>query len=247
MLEALVHRVLGSYRRCVDCFVVPSRFYIEKLCEWGWSASQFRYVPNFVDAGRYEPGYTPGGSFLYFGRLTRQKGVATLIRAAARAGLPLSIAGRGPEEESLRRLASELGANVTFMGYLSGPTLHDAIRGSRAVVMPSEWYENAPVSLLEAYALGKPVVGARIGGIPELVREGETGLCFESGDVSGLAAALDVMASRPDARIAELGRNGRTWVAQEFTPAMYGRRILATYRELGVPGSTLDLALERSG
>jgi glycosyltransferase involved in cell wall biosynthesis len=108
------------------------------------------------------------------------------------------------------------------------------------VVLPSEWYENAPVSVLEAYALGKPVIGARIGGIPELVRENETGVCFESGSVAGLAAALRAMQSRPDAGLEQLGRAGRRWVEQEFTVGMYQQRILATYRELGVALTVAD-------
>ena len=66
---------------------------------------------------------------------------------------------------------AETGADVEFLGYLSGAALHEAVRSARAVVLPSEWYENAPMSVLEAYALGKPVIGARIGGIPELIRD----------------------------------------------------------------------------
>ena len=234
MLEALVHKVIGSYRRFVDHFIVPSRFYVEKFCEWGLPRESFRYVPNFVDIPRYEPSYAGGKPFLYFGRLVRQKGVATLLQAVARARVPLLIAGTGPDLDSLRMLANNLGADVNFLGQLSGQTLHDTVRSARAVVLPSEWYENAPVSLLEAYALGRPVIGARIGGIPELVRENETGVCFESGNADSLAAALQHMAARPAAELAQMGRAGRSWVEQEFTAAMYQHRILSIYRELGV-------------
>jgi glycosyltransferase involved in cell wall biosynthesis len=234
MVEAVLHKLLGSYRRYVDCFIVPSRFYIEKFREWGMPASAFRHIPNFVDVPRYEPRYAPGSAFLYFGRVIRQKGVATLIRAAAQARKPLLIAGTGPELETLQRLAADLAADVTFLGHLSGQALHEVIRNARAVVLPSEWYENAPVSVLEAYALGKPVVGARIGGIPELVRENETGICFESGNVPSLVAALDSIGSRPDAVLGEMGRAGRRWVEQDFTVAKYRQRILAAYADLGV-------------
>jgi glycosyltransferase involved in cell wall biosynthesis len=234
MFEALVHKLLGSYRRYVNCFVVPSRFYIEKFREWGMPASLFRHIPNFVDVARYEPGYAAGKAFLYFGRIIRQKGVATLIRAAAVAQQPLLIAGTGPDLEAMQKLAGELSANVTFLGHLSGQALHDTIRNARAVVLPSEWYENAPVSVLEAYALGKPVVGARIGGIPELIRESETGICFESGNIQSLVEALRSIEARPDARLEEMGRAARRWVEQEFTVAKYRQRILAAYGDLGV-------------
>jgi glycosyltransferase involved in cell wall biosynthesis len=234
MMEAVVHKLLGSYRRHVDCFVVPSRFYIEKFSEWGMPASLFRHVPNFVDVPRYEPRYEPGNAFLYFGRVIRQKGVATLIRAVAGARRKLLVAGTGPELDEMRALASGLNADVTFLGHLGGKQLLDVIGSCRAVVLPSEWYENAPVSLLEAYALGKPVIGARIGGIPELIRENETGVCFESGNVTSLQGVLEDFDSRPGAQIQEMGRAARRWVAEEFTVAMYRQRIMAVYRDLGV-------------
>ncbi|HZO22854.1 MAG TPA: glycosyltransferase family 4 protein [Steroidobacteraceae bacterium] len=234
MLEAVVHRLIGSYRDCVSRFIVPSRFYIDKFSEWGLPRSQFRYVPNFVHAPGFQPNPTPGKAFIYFGRLTPQKGVATLIRAVAEARTPLVVAGTGPDMEAMQALTASLGADVSFLGHLSGSMLHDTIRAARAVVLPSEWYENAPMSLLEGYALGKPVIGARIGGIPELVREGETGVCFESGNVASLVAALRDMASRPDDELTQMGQSGRRWVEQDFTLDRYRQRILAAYRELGI-------------
>jgi len=239
MLEAAVHKLLGSYERYVDAFVVPSRFYIEKFSEWGMPASRFRYVPNFVDVGRYSPRYETGNAFLYFGRVIRQKGVGTLIRAAAAARSKLLIAGTGPEMEEMKALAASLQADVTFLGHLSGQQLHETIGSCRAVVLPSEWYENAPVSLLEAYALGKPVIGARIGGIPEMIRENETGACFTSGDVDSLRKALEDFQARPARQLQDMGAAGRRWVAEDFTVAMYRQRMMSVYRELGVPAAAI--------
>ena len=112
--------------------------------------------------------------------------------------------------------------------------LHEAVQGARAVVLPSEWYENAPMSVLEAYALGKPVLGARIGGIPELVRHGETGLLFESGSVQSLTDALAEIQRLGDAELSAMGHAGRRCVETEFTADIYRERILNVYRELGV-------------
>jgi glycosyltransferase involved in cell wall biosynthesis len=234
MLEALLHRMLGSYSRCVSRFAVPSRFYIEKLSEWGMPAELFRHVPNFVDVDSYTPQFEPGSIFVYFGRISREKGLATLIRAVAAVGCELAVIGTGPDLEAMRNLAVEIEAKVFFPGFLRGAELHDAVRSARAVVLPSEWYENAPMSVLEAYALGKPVIGARIGGIPELVRENETGMCFTSSDESSLGAVLRDMIRRPDAELQQMGRNARSWVAAEFTAEIYRERILHLYRELGV-------------
>jgi glycosyltransferase involved in cell wall biosynthesis len=236
MAEALLHQLLGSYRQCVGLFITPSRFYMDKFIEWGMPASKFRHIPNFVDAGRFRPLYAPGKAFVYFGRVSREKGVATLIRCAAAARCKLFVLGTGPELEEMRRLAEQLAADVSFPGHLEGDALHELIRSARAVVLPSEWYENAPVSVLEAYALGKPVIGARIGGIPELIREDETGLTFTSGNESSLTAALHGMAQRSDAQIHEMGRRARSWVEERFTAEQYRERILETYQELGVRG-----------
>jgi glycosyltransferase involved in cell wall biosynthesis len=250
MVEALLHRVLGSYSRCVSRFVVPSRFYIEKLGEWGMATSLFRHVPNFVDAERYRPQYAPGTAFVYFGRISREKGLATLIRAAAAVRCQLVVIGTGPDLQAMVDLAAACAADVSFPGYLRGAALHDAVRSARAVVLPSEWYENAPLSVLEAYALGKPVVGARIGGIPELIRENETGVCFASGDQAALAAVLRDMMQRSAAELEQMGMRARSWVETEFTAGVYQARILQIYRELGVRTTTdaaqLDGSLSRS-
>jgi glycosyltransferase involved in cell wall biosynthesis len=234
MVEAAVHRLIGSYRECVSAFVVPSCFYIDKFTEWGMPRALFRHVPNFVDVTRYRPQFAPGKAFVYFGRISREKGLATLIRAVARAGSRLLVIGTGPDLAEAQQLALQIGANVEFLGYLTGDALHEAIRGARAVVLPSEWYENAPVSVLEAYALGKPVIGARIGGIPELIRENETGLGFESANETALAAALRDMSERPDATIEAMGQSARLWLEREFTAPIYQARIMDLYRDLGV-------------
>ena len=102
-------------------------------------------------------------------------------------------------------------------------------------MLPSEWYENAPMTVLEAYALGKPVLGARIGGIPELIHEQETGLGFTSGDVASLAATLRDINDRTDVSIADMGRRARQLVEKEYTAEMYLQRVVSIYRQLGVP------------
>jgi len=234
MLEAVLHRLLGSYRDCVSRFIVPSRFYIEKLVEWGMPRALFQHVPNFVDLDRYTPAYTPGSYFVFFGRIAREKGVATLIKAAAQAGCDLQIIGTGPQLAEMQELAGRLKANVSFRGHLSGDALHDAIRNARAAVLPSEWYENAPMSVLEAYALGKPAIGARIGGIPELIQEGVTGFTFPSGDHRKLAEVLTGMVERPVFEIEAMGRAGRQWVEAHASAPVYRQRMLDAYRDLGV-------------
>lgn len=232
MLESALHRLMGLYERNVSRFVAPSRFFIDKLVQWGWSRDRFAYIPNFVETDQFVPAADAGRGFLYFGRLSPEKGIDTLIRAAARASQPVSIAGTGAEEDRLRQLAVDVGADITFLGYRTGDALHDAIRAARAVVLPSIWYENAPMSALEAYALGRPVIGSDIGGIPELIREGETGTIVPPGDAEALAAVLSRFAAEPPSRLAAMGRAGRAMVAQEFGRTLYRERMLDLYTTL---------------
>jgi glycosyltransferase involved in cell wall biosynthesis len=233
MLESYLHRWLGSYVRNVDRFLVPSRFYIRKLVEWGYPSERFEYVPNFVDADSFEACYEPGARFVYFGRLSREKGIATLIRAAAKAKVGLDIIGTGPEEPELRALAID--RDVRFLGFMTGAKLNAAVSSARAVVVPSEWYENAPLSVLEGAALGKPLIVARIGGLPELVVDDESGWSFESRSVGGLAACLRRVAELRDADVAAAGMAARRRIEDEFSPQRYLERIRGVYGRLGVP------------
>lgn len=233
--EATLHERLGSYRRHVDRFVVPSRFYRDKLVEWGWPAERFVHIPNCLDTRPYHPCPEPGREVLYFGRLAPEKGLHTLVAAAARTGHPLCLVGEGPQRAALQRQAEASGARVRFTGRLSGAALRREVAAARAVVLPSEWYENAPLSVLEAYALGKPVLGAAIGGIPELVREGQTGWTFAPGRVDDLAEALGRLYGCADSRLASMGRAARHWVQSCFTPAAQLERLRGLYAELGAP------------
>ncbi|WP_373414060.1 glycosyltransferase family 4 protein [Ensifer aridi] len=233
LAETMLHRLLGLYREKVDRLVVPSLFYLEKLAEWGWPREKMVHIPNFVDVSGFSADWQESDYFVFAGRLAPEKGIATLIRAAARSKQRLIVAGTGPEEQALRRLAAELQADVTFAGYLSGEKLHRLIGESRALVLPSEWYENAPISVLETYALERPVIGAAIGGIPEMVREGETGLLAASADIDELAGALSKMAALTPAARARMGTAGRAWVASEFSAAAYRERTLELYASLG--------------
>lgn len=234
--ESVFHRLLKTYTNKVDRLVVPSLFYKEKFVEWGFPESHFVHIPNFIDVDEFEPEFEPGEYFLYFGRLSEEKGLETLIRAAAQSGAILRIAGTGPLEDSLRRLAESLNANVEFLGYQRGKDLHDCIRAARAVVLPSEWYENAPLAIMEAYALGKPVIGAEIGGIPELIRIEETGVVFESRNVAKLAEVLARFVQMPASELSAMGQAGREMIAQDYSSARYIERVTQLYADIGVRG-----------
>ena len=232
MVEAALHRMLRTYESGVARFVVPSRFVLETLVRWGWPREAFVHIPNFVDVERFRPGNGIGRRFVYCGRLDALKGVETLVRAAALARQPVTVVGRGPQETRLRELAAELGADVSFAGHLAKDALIEVLQSARAIVVPSEVNENAPLSLLEAYATARPVIGSNIAGIPELIREGETGALFPTGDAPALAAVLERFALLPGSHLADMGEAGRRWVEQDFNPSVYRERLLALYASL---------------
>lgn len=237
MAESYLHTALRSYTANVDVFVVPSLFFMQKFAEWGFDTRGFVHVPNFVDVEHSVPRYEPGRRIVYVGRLSPEKGLETLVRAAAAARVGVTLVGTGAQAEPLRSLAGDLGADVELLGFLAGSALHEAIGAARAVVLPSECYENAPLAVLEAYALGKPVVGSSLGGIPELVRDGETGYVFPAGSVERLAAALRKIVDADDAAISAMGRAGRELVEREYSPQRYLERIDRVYAGLGAAGS----------
>ncbi|MGC1778482.1 MAG: glycosyltransferase [Xanthobacteraceae bacterium] len=233
MVESYVHRLLRLYESNVTRFVAPSRFILEKFLQWGWPRDRIMYIPNFVDIGRFQPEAPIGRRFVYFGRLSKEKGGSTLLRAAAKAKQPLTLVGSGPEESELKRLAASLDIDVHFAGLQHGDALAALVESARAVVVPSECFENAPLAVLEAYAAGRPVIGANIGGIPELVLEGRTGALFPAGDADALAATLGHFAGMLDSQLAEMGAAGRHWVEQEFSSTIYRNRMMALYESLG--------------
>jgi glycosyltransferase involved in cell wall biosynthesis len=234
MVESVLHKVLRSYLNNIDYFISPCKYYIEKFVSWGWERSKFIHIPNFVDVNLFQPEFNPGKSFLYFGRLSPEKGLPTLIKAAALAKVPLRFAGDGPQLTQLREEARTTGADVTFLGHLSGSSLQTEIQSARVSVLPSEWYENAPMSVLESFALGKPAIGADIGGISELIKHESTGWTFTSGSVEQLAVLLRSVADMSDSTIVEMGRAARQAVELGFSSEQYKDQMTRLYSKLGV-------------
>ena len=232
-LETTLHNMLGSYRKNVDRFILPSHFHTNKLVEWGLPRDKTRYLPNAVDVSELTPRYEAGDRFVFVGRLSEEKGLLTFIKAVAQAGAKATIVGTGPQEDELRRTVESTGADVEFAGYQTGDPLFDIIRDARALVLPSECYENAPVVLLEAYGVGTPVLGSDLGGIPELIVEGETGLLATAGNVDSFAKALRQYDDMADSDVAEMGRAGRSFVEANFSREQYLEGLLDIYAELG--------------
>ncbi len=229
--ESYLHHALNSYRKYVDRFVVPSKFLINKFVEWGWDANQFLHIPNFAKLDGVTPQFAPGDYFCYFGRLSFEKGIHTLIDAAALSGIHLVVVGSGPLDDIARERAVKAGANIEFLGFKTGIELESIVANSKATILPSEWYENAPLSILESYALGKPVIGAEIGGIPEMIHHGQTGWVYPSGHTEKLAETLKMVEDMPLSRIEEMGRHANHVVKEKYSPQAYQQSMAQLYTQ----------------
>jgi glycosyltransferase involved in cell wall biosynthesis len=224
--EAAIQRWLGSYEK-VDRFLAPSRFMRESALH-RFRSDQVTLLYNGVDTSEIEVSTRDEGYVLYLGRLSREKGVETLLRAHEAAGTwDLVVAGTGPLARGLQMRYR----NAQFVGQSSGQALKATIGGASAIVVPSEWYENCPMSVLEAMAYGKPVVASRIGGIPELVVDGETGLLFEPGDASGLRTNVSRLMGDASLRT-RMGAAGRIRAERQFSIERHNANLLQTYRSL---------------
>jgi glycosyltransferase involved in cell wall biosynthesis len=231
MLVAMHDRLTRVPSR-VDRFIAPSRFLEEKLIEGGFDRDKITWLPNFVymeDRGR-EP---EGDYYLYFGRLSNEKGIDILLRAAARLGRGrLRILGDGPDRTALERLAEKSGtAGIEFLGHRSEEELKVILQGAQFVVLPSRWYENLPFSIMEAFAAGKPVVASELGGIPEMVDDGVNGFLFPAGDDEALADRIATLLDSADIR-QEMGRRGREKARELYDTDHHYEQIMEIYREL---------------
>lgn len=197
VIECFVRDRYYSYQKEFAAFIMVSRFIQEKHIQYYPDIAQkCVQIYNSVDVPYYAK-YSvlpsnKGNYYLYFGRLSYEKGIQTLIDVFAKqANLQLKIAGTGPMAEELKNRVIQAGVNnIEFLGFISGDELYDLIAKAKYTMVPSEWYENNPLSIIESLALGTPIIGSRIGGIPELIEEGKNGFLHEPKNVKSLNDAL---------------------------------------------------------
>ncbi|HTS38531.1 MAG TPA: glycosyltransferase family 4 protein [Candidatus Solibacter sp.] len=232
--EAYTHRLLGTYRRCVDLFLAPSQFVRAKFAEHGWDTSKFEVLPHFQQT--HELTRPPDdGTVLYFGRLSPEKGVDDLLRAMS--WVPqrkLVVAGEGPQRAELQQLAESLSMrNVEFVGRVGADARDGLIAKSLFTVLPSHAYETLGKTILESYAVGRTVVATDTGSRRELVQEGKTGLLYRPGDCEQLASIIRLLDSAPELA-AKMGRAGWEFVDCAFKPEDHYQKLLEFYERVSL-------------
>lgn len=227
-VEAVVQKLLGNYEM-VDVLLAPSRFMVGSVSPRRFPKERVRLLYNGIDVGSIVPSDTDSRYVLYIGRLSQEKGAHTLLKAHAMMGdkVDLVVAGTGPLEKELK----EKFPGARFTGHITGEALRTTIENASVVVVPSEWYENCPMSVLEAMAYGKPVIASNIGGIPELVVHGETGLLFEPGIKDMLHS--QVLTLMNDAHMRrQYGAAGRKRVERHFSLERHNNGLMEVYTSL---------------
>jgi glycosyltransferase involved in cell wall biosynthesis len=163
-----------------------------KMIQGGFDPGKFHVLCNFIDIEKTrKDDYTKEDYYCYVGRLSHEKGIETLINAAKTLPFKLKIVGDGILKETLIQKSEN--ADIEFVGYKQWNEIKDIVGKARFMVIPSEWYENNPLSVIESQCLGTPVLGAKIGGIPEMIEEGKNGMLFESRNVVDLKNKIQKM------------------------------------------------------
>jgi glycosyltransferase involved in cell wall biosynthesis len=219
----------------ISAFICLNEFYRVQFLEAGVPTEKLFVRPNSIDPPATTPDDTPTSRdyAVYFGRLSPEKGLNTLVRAFEQAApARLKIAGTGPMESELKQYIREKKlANIEMVGFVSGPEKSSLLNKALFAVIPSEWYENFPVVALEFYAAGKPIIASRIGGLPSIISEGETGLLFSAGDANEIANKVRYMFSHP-LEVDRMGRRARQRVETRYSSEQSYHDLMSIFQKV---------------
>jgi glycosyltransferase involved in cell wall biosynthesis len=226
-LRSGVARKFRLFHDNVSVLIVLTQFAKTKLLQAGFREDQISVVPNPASVKEFAADQTEGNYVAFAGRISPEKGIDTLLAAAAQMpDVPFKVAGDG---DAIWELKAKAPSNVAFVGRLSGDELSEFYDRSRMVVVPSLWFEQFPMVVLEAMGRALPVIGSRIGGLPEIIEEGITGSIFEPGNSADLLRQLRRLWEDPQL-CRRMGLAGREKVQQEYTEDIYLRNLIAVYQ-----------------
>lgn len=218
-----VHKWMHIYDK-VGAFVTPSAFMRADMIKCGFPAEKVHHIRSPIDVGKHEPCYENDGYVLYFGRLSQEKGLPILIRAWAEMPTDLKLVFAGEDIDNLQaeleELVKSLGLkNVEFVGFKSGADLSNLISRCMFTVVPSTWYDNAPMSVIESMAYGKPVIGTNLGGVPEQLTEA-CGRLVSPGSAEELRDVMMDLSSDSE-KLRSMGKAARERVETVYSPEVH--------------------------
>lgn len=234
-LECLFRDKCFPPEKYVSKFINVSKFSLNKHLEkndWnGKMTHLYNFMPNLKEIPRSKK---IGTYFLFLGRLSREKGTVTLVNAWSKvnASTKLKIVGTGPLATELnKKIKINKIENIELIGYKSGKELVELIQNAKFIIVPSEWYENNPMNVIEAYAYGKPVIASNIGGLPEIVIENKTGFLFEPGNEEKLAEIIKNANAINESVYIKMAYNARNFAEKHFSEEKHYHKLLTIYNE----------------
>lgn len=226
-----LHKKLRLYEKGVDLFICPSAYVHTQMLAAGYPKEKLRVLPHFVETQGVVPTYEGNGSVLYAGRFVEEKGVIFLLEVAAR--LPQArfvFAGRGPLEALMRERAETL-PNVEIVGWADREALAELYGRSSIAAVPSLWPEVFGLVAVEAMAHGKPVVSSDMGGLPEVIRDGETGRVLPAGDVRAWVEAIESL-QKNSSELLRMGEAARARAETVYDPKKHVDTLLSWFEEI---------------
>jgi glycosyltransferase involved in cell wall biosynthesis len=227
-----IHRKLGTYIRKVDLFIALNQFSRQKYIEAGFPGDKITVLPHFLPPRLEDLDNRQENYAVFIGRLSEEKGIHTLLTAFEKMPhLRLKILGKGPLEEHFKQLITAQNLqNIEVMGFIDGERKEEILRKAMFLVFSSQCYENMPYTILESFANGIPVVASRIGGLKELIHDGETGLLFEPGNVEDLIQKISSLIDN-EALLARMRLKARQVAQERFSEALGYQNIIEAYQK----------------
>ena len=224
------HRWQKMYDRNVDLFLCPSHYMKQQMIRGGFPEKKLRVLPYGVDPKLVEPKYDHKKYALFVGRLSEEKGIETIISLAKiLPDITFKIVGRGPEMEKLHR-AGDKCKNIEFVGFRMGEELRTLYEGATAVLIPSRVHEVFPLITLEAMSIGKPVIGSKVGGMPEIIEDGVNGFLVSPLDLHGWTESLMRIFYDDDLQ-KQLSHGARETIEKRFSLDEHHRKLMSFYNE----------------
>ncbi len=234
MIEAYYYKCKKIYQN-IDCIITPSEFVKRKIQEDNINLKNIEVIPNFVDINKFQNYQIEDENYVLFsGRLSIEKGIINVVKAFS--NIPngkLYIAGNGPEKDNITKIIrdNQLEKKVKLLGFLSQEELKEYLRKATCLVLPSIWYENCPYSIIEAFAMGKPVISTQVGGIPELVKENVNGFLYDYDNIEELTKILNnILQNKEKAK--KLGENAKLDAINRYSKEAYYNKIMQIYSKV---------------
>lgn len=227
-IEGYMRDFFFPFTKYIDKYIFLSKFYLNKYLE---------YYPEINDRGSFFYNYLDkissdvrskkGDYFLYFGRLDREKGIKTLLNAFSKnTSAKLKIIGDGQLSEYVKENKT---LNVEYLGFQNWNNIRDNLVNTSFVIVPSECYENNPMTIVESYSLGKPVIGSNIGGIPEVILHNKTGYIFEPKNVNQLSDIIQAVSEMDENTYNQMSQNSLKFAQENFSAEKYYNKLMEVY------------------